>query len=86
MQNLGSQTLKTLAENILSHPGEEKYKKFKPTNTKIKKTLVDPKGTLEYAVAVSLHRNNPEFRLRTLCFRWDSDQRFVTCPCIDLPH
>ncbi|TFY51527.1 hypothetical protein EVJ58_g10519 [Rhodofomes roseus] len=41
-----------LAENIAAHPGEDKYKKFKPTNTKIKRVLVDPKGTLEYAVAV----------------------------------
>ncbi|KZT05516.1 uncharacterized protein LAESUDRAFT_655501 [Laetiporus sulphureus 93-53] len=44
------QILKTLAENILEHPGEAKYQRFKPTNAKIKRLLVQPKGTLEYAV------------------------------------
>ena len=42
-----------LAENIINNPEEAKYQRFKPTNGTIKRTLVDPKGTLEYAVAVS---------------------------------
>ena len=50
---LVTQTLLTLAENILKHPNEEKYQKFKPTNSNIKRLLVDPKGTIEYARAVS---------------------------------
>ena len=47
------QTLLKLAENILAHPDEAKYQKFKPTNSTINRLLVEPKGTLEYAVAVS---------------------------------
>ena len=41
-----------LSENIINHPEEEKYHRFKPTNTAIRKKIVDPKGTLEYAVEV----------------------------------
>lgn len=48
------QTLLTIAENILNHPGETKYQQFKPTNTIIKKNLVEPKGALEYAIEVWL--------------------------------
>ncbi|KAH9951579.1 hypothetical protein B0H21DRAFT_818030 [Amylocystis lapponica] len=46
------QTLKMLADNILSHPGDVKYYRFKPTNGKIKRVLVEPKGTIEYARAL----------------------------------
>jgi len=53
-----SQTLGMLATNIIDHPDEEKYHRFKPTNTAIRKKIVDPKGTLEYAVEV-----------RVVCFR-----------------
>jgi len=45
-------TLLTIADNILNHPDEEKYRQFKTTNTLIKRTLVDVKGGLEYAVAL----------------------------------
>ncbi|KAI1786541.1 hypothetical protein LXA43DRAFT_897752 [Ganoderma leucocontextum] len=46
------QTLLKLAENIIAHPEDPKYHKFKPTNTTINRLLVEPKGTLEYAVAI----------------------------------
>ncbi|CDO75594.1 hypothetical protein BN946_scf184858.g34 [Trametes cinnabarina] len=46
------QTLLKLAENIIDHPDEVKYQRFKPTNPTIKRLLVEPRGTLEYAVAV----------------------------------
>jgi len=42
-------TLFGLAENLINHPGEEKYRRFKTTNATIRRKLVDPKGTLEYA-------------------------------------
>lgn len=45
-------TLLTIAGNVIDHPDEEKYHKFKPTNTAIRRKIVDPKGTLEYAVEV----------------------------------
>jgi hypothetical protein len=41
-----------LARNIIDHPEEQKYHQFKPTNTAIRKKIVDPKGSLEYAVEV----------------------------------
>lgn len=45
-------TLLMLAGNIIDHPEEEKYHRFKPTNSAIRKKIVDPKGSLEYAVEV----------------------------------
>lgn len=48
------QTLVTLAENLIKDPSNPKYQRFKPTNDLIKRRLIDPKGTLEYAIAVSL--------------------------------
>jgi hypothetical protein len=48
-----SKTLLVLARNIIDHPNEEKYHRFKPTNSTIRKKIVDPKGTLEYAVEVT---------------------------------
>jgi len=45
-------TLLMLAGNIIDHPEDEKYHRFKPTNTAIRKKIVDPKGSLEYAVEV----------------------------------
>ena len=47
-----SKTLSMLARNIIDHPDEEKYHRFKPTNTTIRKKIVDPRGSLEYAVEV----------------------------------
>ncbi|KIJ56665.1 hypothetical protein M422DRAFT_22814 [Sphaerobolus stellatus SS14] len=43
-------TLLTIAENLLNHPENEKFHQFKPTNTIIKRNLVEVKGALEYAV------------------------------------
>lgn len=45
-------TLLKLSENIIDHPEEDKYHRFKPTNDQIRKKIVDPKGALEYAVEV----------------------------------
>ncbi|KAI9001003.1 hypothetical protein BD414DRAFT_404668 [Trametes punicea] len=56
------QTLLKLAQNIIDHPHEAKYKKFKPTNPTIKRILVDPKGTLEYAVALGFHPQVENFQ------------------------
>ncbi|KAH9943431.1 uncharacterized protein BXZ73DRAFT_97473 [Epithele typhae] len=46
------QTLLKLADNILAEPENAKYQRFKSTNATIKRTLIDPKGTLEYARAM----------------------------------
>lgn len=47
-----------IAENLLREPDNPKFRQFKPTNTIIKRDLVNPKGALEYAVAV---RRTPFF-------------------------
>jgi hypothetical protein len=46
------QLLLKLASNILREPENEKYHRFKPTNTQVRKNIVDVKGGLEYAVEV----------------------------------
>lgn len=43
-------TLLTISENLLREPDNPKFQQFKPTNSIIKRDLVDPKGTLEYAI------------------------------------
>ena len=48
------QTLATLSDNLLREPENTKFRQFKTTNSAIKKRLVDVKGALEYAVAVSI--------------------------------
>jgi len=55
-------TLVKLSDNILEHPDETKYQRFKPTNPKIKAVLVDPKGTLEYAVAMGFRPEVENFQ------------------------
>ncbi|EIW61950.1 uncharacterized protein TRAVEDRAFT_163609 [Trametes versicolor FP-101664 SS1] len=56
------QTLLKLAQNIVDHPDEVKYQRFKPTNATIKRVLVDPRGTLEYAVALGFHPEVENFQ------------------------
>lgn len=55
-------TLAMLAGNIIEHPDEDKYHKFKPTNTTIRKKIVDPKGTLEYAVELGFKPEVVDFQ------------------------
>ncbi|KAG6854815.1 hypothetical protein C0991_001242 [Blastosporella zonata] len=55
-------TLLTIAENLLREPGNPKFQQFKPTNTTIKKNLVDPKGTLEYAIELGFRPEVKNFQ------------------------
>jgi hypothetical protein len=48
-----AQTILKIAENLLNDPDNPKFQQFKPTNTIIKKNLIDPKGALEYVIEVS---------------------------------
>ncbi|KAI0282294.1 hypothetical protein BGY98DRAFT_912412 [Russula aff. rugulosa BPL654] len=52
LRSLRVNTLSTIAENLLREPDNPKFCQFKPTNTIIKRDLVNPKGALEYAVAM----------------------------------
>lgn len=51
---LHAQTLSTMADNILREPDNPKYQTFKHENDTIKRRLIQPKGALEYALAVSV--------------------------------
>jgi len=44
-----------IAENILREPENPKYQTFKRENDLIKRRLIEPKGALEYALAVSVY-------------------------------
>jgi len=48
-----------ISENILSDPDNTKFHQFKPTNSVIKRDLIDPKGTVEYARELGFY---PEVR------------------------
>jgi len=54
--------LAMLAGNIIDHPNEEKYHRFKPTNTTIRRKIVDPKGSLEYAVELGFRPEVIDFQ------------------------
>ncbi|KAG5722273.1 hypothetical protein E4T56_gene10012 [Termitomyces sp. T112] len=55
-------TLLTIAENLLHEPDNPKFLQFKPTNTVIKKNLVDPKGTLEYVIELGFRPEVKNFQ------------------------
>ncbi|KAF9652227.1 hypothetical protein BDM02DRAFT_3061714, partial [Thelephora ganbajun] len=55
-------TLLMLSGNIIDHPEEEKYHRFKPTNATIRRKIVDPKGTLEYAVELGFRPEVIDFQ------------------------
>jgi len=55
-------TLLTIAQNLLREPDNPKYQQFKPTNNVIKKNLVDPKGTLEYAIELGFRPEVQNFQ------------------------
>ncbi|KAG5651354.1 hypothetical protein H0H81_008971 [Sphagnurus paluster] len=54
--------LLTIAENLLREPDNPKFQQFKPTNGTIKKNLVDPKGTLEYAIELGFRPEVKNFQ------------------------
>lgn len=51
-----------IADNLLREPDNAKFRQFKPTNAIIKRDLVDPKGTLEYAVAMGFRPEVDHFQ------------------------
>lgn len=64
-KNTALATLKILlkiGENLMSEPDNIKYQQFKPTNTIIKKNLVDVKGAMEYAVAMGFRADVQDFQ------------------------
>jgi hypothetical protein len=56
-------TLSMIAENILREPDNPKYHTFKSENDGIKRKLIQPKGALEYAIALGFRPQVTEFQL-----------------------
>ncbi|KAF9510854.1 hypothetical protein BS47DRAFT_41527 [Hydnum rufescens UP504] len=55
-------TLLKLANNILEHPDEGKYCQFKRTNPTIQRYLVEPKSSMEYAIACGFRADVVNFQ------------------------
>ncbi|KAH7914325.1 hypothetical protein BJ138DRAFT_416111 [Hygrophoropsis aurantiaca] len=54
--------LSSLAENLLREPENPKFRQFKSTNDVIRKRLIEPKGTLEYAIALGFRPDVKDFQ------------------------
>ncbi|PPQ98568.1 hypothetical protein CVT24_004059 [Panaeolus cyanescens] len=57
-----TQILLTISENLIKEPGNPKYQRFKPTNSIIKRDLVEPKGALEYAIEMGFRPEVENFQ------------------------
>ncbi|KAI6047155.1 hypothetical protein EDC04DRAFT_2621963 [Pisolithus marmoratus] len=55
-------TLLKIANNLLREPDNPQFQQFKPTNDLIKRQLMDPKGTLEYAIALGFRAEVKDFQ------------------------
>jgi len=61
-------TLLTISQNLLREPENPKFQQFKATNDTIKRRLIDPKGALEYAIALGFR---PEVENFQPCYRFN---------------
>jgi len=59
--NMCIECLLTICQNILDHPEDEKYRKFRPNNKTIRHKLVEPKGGLEFATALGFREHVEQF-------------------------
>ncbi|KAH6914878.1 hypothetical protein BKA70DRAFT_1257284 [Coprinopsis sp. MPI-PUGE-AT-0042] len=50
-----------LAQNLINHPDEAKFKRFKANNVKVKKNLIEPKGVLQYAVEMGFREKVEDY-------------------------
>ncbi|KAJ7700129.1 hypothetical protein B0H17DRAFT_901028, partial [Mycena rosella] len=55
-------TLLLISENLLREPTNVKYQRFKPTNGLIKRNIIDPKGTVEYARELGFYPEVQDFQ------------------------
>ncbi|KAJ7904549.1 hypothetical protein B0H14DRAFT_2663424 [Mycena olivaceomarginata] len=55
-------TLLTISENLLRDFENPRYRQFKPTNATIKRNLMDPKGTVEYARELGFYPEVQDFQ------------------------
>ncbi|KAF8195857.1 hypothetical protein K438DRAFT_2017104 [Mycena galopus ATCC 62051] len=55
-------TLLTISENLLNDFENPRFRQFKPTNTLIKRNIIDPKGTVEYARELGFYPEVKDFQ------------------------
>ncbi|KAK0206595.1 hypothetical protein DFS33DRAFT_601464 [Desarmillaria ectypa] len=55
-------TLLAISENLLREPENPKFQQFKPTNSIIRRNLMDPKGALEYAIELGFRPEVKNFQ------------------------
>ncbi|KAJ7276434.1 hypothetical protein B0H12DRAFT_1085423 [Mycena haematopus] len=55
-------TLLTISENLLHDFENPRFRQFKPTNSLIKRNLIDPKGTVEYARELGFYPEVKDFQ------------------------
>ncbi|KAF8165309.1 hypothetical protein B0H34DRAFT_688679 [Crassisporium funariophilum] len=55
-------TLLAISDNLIREPENPKFQQFKPTNTVIKRDLVNPKGALEYAIELGFRPEVQDFQ------------------------
>ena len=77
------QMMKRIADNIIKHPGQDKYKKIKRSSETFMRAVVEPKGALEFLVEASDVSLDPyayeQWRRRLTTFmipRWAFARRF----------
>ncbi|KAK0212171.1 hypothetical protein DFS33DRAFT_1376667 [Desarmillaria ectypa] len=49
-------TLLKLANNIIAHPEEEKFRRFRINNPRIRKDIVEPKGVLKFPIKMGFRQ------------------------------
>ncbi|CAE6454173.1 unnamed protein product [Rhizoctonia solani] len=64
-----------LSENLLSDPENPKFREFKSTNNTIKRSLIEPKGAIEFAVELGFRATVEEFQPK---YVWHSSPENLT--------
>ncbi|KAG8690627.1 hypothetical protein FRC11_010296 [Ceratobasidium sp. 423] len=64
-----------LSENLLSDPENPKFREFKSTNNTIKRSLIEPKGAIEYAIEMGFRATVQDFQPK---YVWHSSPENLT--------
>ncbi|QRV72774.1 PUB domain-containing protein [Ceratobasidium sp. AG-Ba] len=61
-ENTVFQVLLKLSQNLLSDPENPKFREFKSTNATIQRSLINPKGAIEYAIEMGFRATVEDFQ------------------------
>ncbi|CAE7124474.1 unnamed protein product [Rhizoctonia solani] len=64
-----------LADNLLSDPENPKFREFKSTNNTIKRSLIEPKGAIEFAIELGFRATIEDFQPK---YVWHSSPENLT--------